>query len=125
MVRLFKAERLLIKRHTKIQGAANPYDPEWEMYFERRLDVKMASDLRGRRKLLRLWKAQEGICPVCEQRITHITGWHQHHLVRRVDGGSDQDENLMLLHPNCHRQVHSTGLTVVKPHILILDVGTA
>jgi RNA-directed DNA polymerase len=115
-VRLFKAERLPIKRHTKIQGAANPYDPEWEMYFERRLDVKMASDLRGRRKLLRLWKAQEGICPVCEQRITHITGWHQHHLVRRVDGGSDQDENLMLLHPNCHRQVHSAGLTVVKPH---------
>jgi len=26
-----------IKRHIKIKGLANPYDPEWEIYFERRL----------------------------------------------------------------------------------------
>ncbi|MEX3901529.1 HNH endonuclease [Paraburkholderia sp. BR10954] len=30
-----------------------------------------------------------------------------HHLVRRVDGGSDRSTNLWLLHPDCHRQHHA------------------
>ncbi|ECO0045307.1 HNH endonuclease, partial [Salmonella enterica subsp. enterica serovar Infantis] len=27
--------------------------------------------------------------------------------IRRVDGGGDEIDNLMMLHPNCHRLVHS------------------
>ena len=69
----------------------------------------------GQRQLLRLWKEQDGLCVVCHQRITHLTGWHSHHLVWRTHGGSDRAENRVLLHPNCHAQVHSQGLTVVKP----------
>src|SRR5437868_9612082 len=38
-VRLFRAAQTPIKRHTKVQGAANPYDPAWEVYFEKRLGV--------------------------------------------------------------------------------------
>src|SRR5437868_4135090 len=38
-----------IQRHTKIQGKANPYVPEWELYLEARLGVQMADTLRGRR----------------------------------------------------------------------------
>ena len=112
---LFQAARISIRRHRKIQGAANPYDPAWELYFEERLGVKMAEDLRGRRRLLHLWKAQDGLCPVCNQKITFLTGWHNHHIVWRSLGGSDRTENRVLLHPNCHRQVHSHGLSVVKP----------
>jgi RNA-directed DNA polymerase len=113
--RLFRASDTPIKRHVKIRGKANPYDPEWEIYFEERLGVKMADDLKGRRQLLRLWQEQDGICPVCHQKITKLTGWHNHHLVWRTHGGSDKAENRVLLHPNCHNQVHSSGLTVVKP----------
>ena len=40
--------------------------------------------------------------------------WHIHHLLWRSKGGSDSIENLVLLHPNCHRQVHSEGLVVNK-----------
>jgi RNA-directed DNA polymerase len=114
-VRLFYASQVAIKRHTKIRGAANPFDPEWEVYFEQRLGVKMADDLKERRKLLYLWKEQGGICPICEQPITQVTGWHNHHIVWRVHGGTDRTENRVLLHPNCHTQVHHQGLTVVKP----------
>jgi RNA-directed DNA polymerase len=116
-VRLFYAAEVPIKRHTKIRGEANPYDPTWEMYFEHRLDVKMAADLKGRRQLLHLWREQDGICPVCRQKITKLTGWHNHHLVRRSNGGSDIAKNRVLLHPNCHRQVHNLGLTVTKLHL--------
>lgn len=104
-----------IKRHTKIKAEANPYDPQWENYFESRLGVKMANSLKGRRSLLYLWREQQGICPVCKQSITKLTGWHKHHLVWRSKGGSDGAANRVLLHPNCHRQVHSQGLNVAKP----------
>ena len=104
-----------IKRHVKVKTEANPYDPAWEPYFEARLGVKMADTLRGRRTLLYLWREQNGLCPVCDQLITQVTGWHNHHIVWRTPGGSDRMENRVLLHPNCHRQVHSLGLNVAKP----------
>lgn len=96
-----------IVRHQKIRGAAQPFDPAFEEYFEERLTVKMERSLEGRRKLLYLWKRQKGLCPVCGEPITKITRWHTHHLIRRADGGSDSVLNLWLLHPNCHRQHHS------------------
>lgn len=114
-VRLLDAASVTIKRHAKIKGEANPYDPTWEIYFEERLGVKMANNLRGRRQLLYLWKQQDGQCSICRQKITKLTGWNNHHIVRRVDGGSDKTDNRVLLHPNCHRQVHSRKLSVVKP----------
>ena len=55
-VRLFRASSVPIRRYTKIKGEANPYDPQWEPYFEARQGVRMAHNLKGRRYLLRLWK---------------------------------------------------------------------
>jgi hypothetical protein len=45
-----------IKRHVKIKSEANPYDPAWEGYFEKRLGVKMVHHLKGKRQLIALWK---------------------------------------------------------------------
>jgi RNA-directed DNA polymerase len=114
-VQLRAAKDMPIKRHVKIRGKANPYDPAWEEYFERRIDVKMEDNLSGRRKLLYLWKEQDGLCPVCREKITKLTGWHSHHLLFRSEGGTDEAANLVLLHPHCHRQVHNQGLPVGKP----------
>lgn len=114
-VDLLRADSTPIRRHVKIKGEANPYDPEWETYFEKRLDVKMEVNLRGRRKLLHLWKQQNGLCPNCNQKITKITGWHRHHIIWRSKGGSDGSENRVMLHPTCHQQIHSQGIQVVKP----------
>jgi len=72
-VRLFRASSVPMRRHTKMKGEANPYDPQWESYFEARLGVRMGQNLQGRRHLLRLWKEQEGLCAVCHQPITHLT----------------------------------------------------
>jgi RNA-directed DNA polymerase len=112
---LFRAGDVPIQRHVKIRGAANPYDPQWEVYFEERLRVKMAHDLKGRRQLLYLWKQQDGLCPRCHQTITRLTGWHNHHTIWRTYGGSDTADNRVLLHPNCHRQVHSQSFDVAPP----------
>ena len=115
LMRLFYIECVPIKRHIKVRGEANPYDPEWEPYFERRIDARMKDDLKGRWQLFSLWQEQKGLCPVCGQKITRATGWHSHHIVWRCHGGADGVKNRVLLHPNCHRQVHSRKLNVVKP----------
>jgi RNA-directed DNA polymerase len=112
---LFSAVKVPIKRHVKVKVAANPYDPEWEHYFERRLQVKMSDKLKSKRTELHLWLAQNGTCPVCEQLLTEDTGWDQHHIAQRVHGGPDTLDNLALLHPTCHKQVHSLDLTVLSP----------
>jgi RNA-directed DNA polymerase len=112
---LMSTTSIPIKRHVKVQGKANPYDPAWESYYEKRLDVHMEGTLKGKQWLLHLWKEQNGLCPVCNHKITKITGWHSHHILWKSRGGPDTAENRVLLHPNCHRQIHSQGLYVEKP----------
>jgi RNA-directed DNA polymerase len=107
-----------IRRHRKVKSDANPYDPACEVYFEERLGLKMAAHLHGRKQLSRLWKEQKGLCPLCCQPITKLTKWHNHHLIQRVKGGPDVGWNRMLLHPDCHRQLHAKGLSVSKPRPL-------
>ena len=85
-----------------------------ELYFEERQATQMASTLTGRGTARCLWLEQEGNCPVCGQPLTLESGWHVHHLVWRVHGGGDTVDKLLLLHPNCHRQVHSRGLVLNK-----------
>jgi RNA-directed DNA polymerase len=105
-----------IQRHRLIQGDANPYDPRWEEYFDQRLGLKWLEG-PNRTRLVSLWLQQQGKCPMCAQTITKETGWHIHHVRYRVYGGTDAVENLVLLHPNCHQQVHSQGIPVVKPGV--------
>ncbi len=112
---LFSAAKMPIIRHVKVREDANPYDPAWEVYFEERLGLRMVRQLAGRRTLRRLWMEQGGLCPLCHQKITALTGWHSHHIVWRSKGGGEEADNRVLLHPRCHRQVHSQGLSVMKP----------
>lgn len=112
---LKQAADVPIRRHTKIKSDANPFDPAWESYFEERHGMKMLNTLAGYKRLIRLWFDQQGLCPVCHQRISKETGWHVHHIVRRIDGGGSTIPNLVMVHPTCHNQIHSFGLIVEKP----------
>jgi RNA-directed DNA polymerase len=112
---LVKASDTKIQRHVKIRGEANPFDPKQETYFEDRLGRKMKDSLSGKVKLLRLWWNQDKRCPTCEERITKDSGWQVHHILPKSEGGKDNPSNLVMVHPNCHRQIHSRKLEVVKP----------
>jgi RNA-directed DNA polymerase len=112
---LTRAAKIPIRRHGKVKASANPYDPQWEAYFERRLDTRMGDKLWSKQQLLSLWRSQRGFCPICQQKITETTGWARHHIIWRSLGGGDTLDNLVLLHPTCHMQVHSRKLSVVKP----------
>jgi RNA-directed DNA polymerase len=106
---LYHASSTPTKRHIKLKGEANPYDPAYETYFEER---------EGFHKTLRfLWMEQRGLCAVCNTKITRITGWRLHYCVPRVKGGSKSAENRVLLHPECHDRVHRQRLSVSKPRL--------
>ena len=115
---LLRASSTPIKRHIKIQGDANPYDPAYETYFEKREETHMRESFRGTRILRFLWREQRGLCPVCNIRITRITGWRLHYCVARTMGGSNSAANCLLLHPECHDRVHRLRLSVSKPRLL-------
>jgi RNA-directed DNA polymerase len=115
LVTLRKATDTPIRRHIPIRMAANPFDPQWETYFEDRLGWKMKGNLTGQVKWLRLWWSQDKECPICNEKITEDTGWNIHHILPKSEGGKDILSNLVMLHPNCHRQVHSQKLIIAKP----------
>lgn len=110
-INLLYAKDTPIKRHIKIKSEAIPYDPAFEEYMEKRLDSVWTNSKRGRHKLLILWRRQNKRCQRCKQLITDETGWNIHHVIERFKGGSDKLENLVLLHPNCHRQLHYRNST--------------
>lgn len=75
------------------------------MYFEERLSRKLKADLRGKPRTL--WFRQKGLCPECGETLDRNRSWEVHQVVYRCHGGSDNLDNLVRLHPNCHRQLHS------------------
>jgi RNA-directed DNA polymerase len=114
---LYRAKSTPIKRHIKVKGEANPYDPAYETYFEDREGSHMLDTFRGTKTLRFLWMEQRGLCAVCNIKITRITGWRLHHCVPLVKGGSKSAENRVLLHPECHDRVHRQRLSVSKPRL--------
>jgi RNA-directed DNA polymerase len=115
VVKLFRASGIPIKRHIKIKGEANPFDPKFETYFEERMTLKMRATLKGSRRLLSLWLNQGGNCPFCQQKITDDMRWSLHYINRKVEGGSNNLSNLRLTHYHCHKKVHGRELKVVQP----------
>jgi RNA-directed DNA polymerase len=106
-MRLYLAVSTPIRRHVKIKSEACPYDMAWEPYFEGRKTQKIKDDPALRRRIKELWQVQKGKCPICQETITKETGWNEHRVIPGLQGGKYILSNLQLLHPNCHRELHS------------------
>jgi RNA-directed DNA polymerase len=115
VMELYSLASTPIERHTKIKADYHPYDPKFEEYGEARRQERMLKNMRYRKEWAKLYADQHGLCALCGYEMDVDTGWHDHHIEYRVMGGSDALGNRLLLHPNCHTQVHSLGLKIVKP----------
>lgn len=114
-VRLYRLADTEIVRHQKVKGDYNPFDPRWEAYGEDLRAKRLLKSMAYRKQWASLFLSQHGNCALCGGVLTDDTGWHDHHLIPRVAGGSDALSNRVLLHPVCHVQLHANGLTVAKP----------
>ena len=114
-IRLYALEATPIERHRKISGDFNPFDPSMEEMGEALRMSRMLGKLKYRKQILHLFQSQKGLCVLCKSPISRETGWHDHHIIYRSQGGGDSLDNRVLLHPICHQQLHARGLTVYKP----------
>jgi RNA-directed DNA polymerase len=99
-LRLISASDTDIRRFVKIKSNANPFDESWIWYFEERETDKMRVSLKGRKILTKLFREQNGCCPVCGERITTETGFKVH------DAIIENRKVKMMVHPLCHKELH-------------------
>jgi hypothetical protein len=59
-----------------------------------------------------LLSKQGGICPVCGEKL--MSGIDLHHVVSKSKGGSDNVDNLVALHEDCHTKLHKENLKLSK-----------
>ena len=91
-----------ITRFVKIKSEANPYDPEWKEYFEKRETYKMLQSLQGRNSLLHIWEKQKRCCPYCGEPINKEHSWS----VVKILGKNGREN--VLLHDSCRRSYYQT-----------------
>jgi RNA-directed DNA polymerase len=89
-----------ITRFVKIKGEANPFDPEWSAYFEKRVTCKMHQSLNGRKSLLYIRERQKRCCPYCGEPIDRENAWS---VVKRLTNSKMEN---YLLHDSCRRSYH-------------------
>jgi len=114
--RLYGLAETAIVRHKRLPGEYQPYDAAHELKWEALRVQRMQHKLRYRGQILSIFRRQKGLCALCGHAISKETGWHDHHVIRRVDGGPDTLSNRVLLHPNCHALVHSQHGKVTLRH---------
>lgn len=86
-----------ITRYAKLKCDANPYDPDWQEYFEKRETRLMLQSAKGRNTIVRIWKRQQRKCPYCGEPITRNTPWRVSEKV--VHGHTERT----LVHSYCGR----------------------
>ena len=85
------------------------------VYGERLHATRMLQSMSYRKQWVSLYLSQQGKCARCGGVLSEETGWHDHHLVPRVAGGSGSLSNRVLMHPVCHVQLHAEVLAVAQP----------
>ncbi|MFE5826672.1 HNH endonuclease [Streptomyces erythrochromogenes] len=112
-----------IVRHQLVKGGSSPDDPALTGYWQDRRRRKAPPPMDKTSLVLAV---RQGLCPLCKQAL--IAGaeyepdsprewinWfaaskkmlHKHDFTYRRHGGSDERNNLRLVHSECHRQHHA------------------
>lgn len=118
---MYKFSWTPIKRHIMVKGHFSPYDPALQEYWKTRA-TNETSTLRTASNT-KMAKRQNCLCPVCSNPL-YSTGEPVvvHHLIHQSKSGKNEYKNLMLLHNECHKKVHSLNWTpdILKHRLKVL-----
>lgn len=110
---LFRLEDVPIQRHSMVRDR-NPFLPENEEYYRSKLLETAKTLAKNDPKRKTLLSKTKGLCLVCQTPIQDPAATDVHHIHPRKLGGGDEQKNLILLHPECHRQVTNTKNTQLR-----------
>ena len=98
---IFMPLTIKIRRHEVINGNANPYDTEWQNYYEGRISRSLAS--KRPEKLKRIWINQRKRCWKCKKAIENF----REGVIQLIEGNIALEEKILatkskLIHKECH-----------------------
>lgn len=111
---LLNASQTKIKRHIKIKQDANPFDTEWEHYFEKRERDKLLERWNGKIQAKYIQMRQNNLCTLCGKEISK-NKWEYHFKQPWTYGGNTRNSNLEIVHPSCHERLHAKNETKLGP----------
>jgi RNA-directed DNA polymerase len=106
--RLARHDEVPVTRHSKVQGKRSPLNPDDRDYWETRQHRRMAEAMNSPMRST-LLKRQDYRCALCHVRFDpgeDLPLIDAHHDTPRHLGGSDQIDNLQLVHRWCHHGHH-------------------
>lgn len=68
-----------------------------------------------------LYVGQNGICPISRE-ILEIKDMDCHHKIPRLEGGSDEYNNLIIIKKDIHKLIHSTQNETINKYLKILNL---
>ena len=99
------------KMFIKVNNSYGVYDrnPEAQEYWTQREYVNAYNQIESVRRA-KLFKKQRGKCYHCKGVFTDTdfndSQIHTHHIIPKREGGTDNHNNLRLVHINCHWEIH-------------------
>jgi RNA-directed DNA polymerase len=105
---LYRTACTPITRHVKVKGNASPDDSTLQVYWTQRRTKYGKTYFAKGSKLYSVAESQKWQCPICKQHLFHgeSNNIHIHHVKEVAKGGSNEQANLMLVHPPCHSHIH-------------------
>ena len=103
---LLRYNKVPVTRFTKVTGKHSPMDPDQADYWStRRRKRRECFTFREVDRLLH--RLQEYRCGLCGLDFKERDPLHIHHITPRSKGGSDELDNLMMVHKWCHTAYHA------------------
>ena len=94
---LIKHQDTEIKRHKLVKPSASPYDGNWTYWSNRRGKYPETPT-----RVSKLIKKQKGKCTLCHKYFSPDDIVEVDHIIPKSLNGTDNYENLQLLHRHCH-----------------------
>lgn len=107
---LLKFQWTKIQRHIMVKTTCSPDDPSLKEYWVKRRQRQIVELVPSKQKMA---KKQNLICPICSESLFNGEELHTHHIRPVEHGGQEKYKNLLLVHEDCHTQIHSSAYQAI------------
>lgn len=97
-----------IRRHTKIQGPAHPFDMKYDKYFEKRTSDKWGHNSKRGNVATQISMMQQDQCLCCKAKLTIKVNWSISLKCKISQGGEYKFGNIDIVHASCQDKWQQT-----------------